>query len=44
MRSEAQVKGIIEKAIKDYESKWEAKAQSRKVEESDDQEDSEGKE
>lgn len=29
------VKGVVEKAIKDFEAKWEAKAQSRKPEESD---------
>lgn len=30
-------KGIVEKAIKDFESKWEAKAQARKAEKEDDE-------
>jgi len=35
-------KGIVEKAIKDYETKWEANAQSRKPEKDADQEQEEG--
>ncbi|MGE5487813.1 MAG: type I-U CRISPR-associated RAMP protein Csb1/Cas7u [bacterium] len=43
LNAEDPAKAIVEKAIKDYEEKWAAKAQSRKTDEMEDQEDGEGK-
>jgi CRISPR-associated protein Csb1 len=41
LNPEDPAKAIVQKAIRDYEAKWEAKAQSRKTDETDDQDDGE---
>jgi hypothetical protein len=42
LNMEESVKGVVEKAIKDYEAKWEAKAQSRKLAHADDEDQEDG--
>jgi CRISPR-associated protein Csb1 len=42
LNTEEPAKGVVERAIKDYEAKWEAKAQSRKAGKTDDEDQEDG--